>query len=136
MKKFIFWNITPLSTANVSRRFGGTHRLHLQGRKANQVNKQQQAERTPLMNIGPHHSARSLLCLLPASCEFLASLTLSTLQTEAIWFSETSSFTGLQGIISQNTELFKDIFINGVRFPAGARNVVAHPASYPTGARG
>jgi hypothetical protein len=43
MKKFIFWNITPLTKVNVSRRFGGTHRLHLQGRKASQENKQQEA---------------------------------------------------------------------------------------------
>jgi hypothetical protein len=33
MKSTIFWDITPCSPLNVDRRFGGTYRLHLQGRK-------------------------------------------------------------------------------------------------------
>jgi hypothetical protein len=33
MKSSIFWDITPCSPLSVNRRFGGTYRLHLQGRK-------------------------------------------------------------------------------------------------------
>jgi hypothetical protein len=33
LKSFIFWGATPCSTSKVNRRFGGTCRLHLQGRK-------------------------------------------------------------------------------------------------------
>jgi hypothetical protein len=33
MKSIIFWDITPCSAFKVNRRFGGTYRLHLQGRK-------------------------------------------------------------------------------------------------------
>jgi hypothetical protein len=32
MRSSIFWDITPCSPLKVNRRFGGTHRLHLQGR--------------------------------------------------------------------------------------------------------
>jgi hypothetical protein len=33
MKRSIFWDITPCSPLSVNRRFGGTYRFHLQGRK-------------------------------------------------------------------------------------------------------
>jgi hypothetical protein len=33
MKSTIFWDITPCSPLKVNRRFGGTHRLHLQSRR-------------------------------------------------------------------------------------------------------
>jgi hypothetical protein len=33
MKSTIFWDITPVSPLSVNRRFEGTYRLHLQGRK-------------------------------------------------------------------------------------------------------
>jgi hypothetical protein len=33
MKSTIFWDITPRSPLSVNRRFAGTYRLHLQGRK-------------------------------------------------------------------------------------------------------
>jgi hypothetical protein len=33
MKSTIFWNITPCSPLKVNRRYIGTYRLHLQGRK-------------------------------------------------------------------------------------------------------
>jgi hypothetical protein len=33
LKSTIFWDITPCSPLSVNRRFGGTYRLHLQGRK-------------------------------------------------------------------------------------------------------
>jgi hypothetical protein len=32
-KSIIFWDMTPCSPLNVNRRFGGTYRLHIQGRK-------------------------------------------------------------------------------------------------------
>jgi hypothetical protein len=33
MKSIIFWDMTPRSPLSFNRRFGGTYRLHLQGRK-------------------------------------------------------------------------------------------------------
>jgi hypothetical protein len=33
MKSTIFWDVTPCSLLSFNRRFGGTYRLHLQGRK-------------------------------------------------------------------------------------------------------
>jgi hypothetical protein len=33
MKSIIFWDTTPCSPLSANRRFGGTHRLHLQGRR-------------------------------------------------------------------------------------------------------
>jgi hypothetical protein len=33
MKSIIFWDMTPCSPLSFNRRFGGTHRLHLQGRR-------------------------------------------------------------------------------------------------------
>jgi hypothetical protein len=33
MKRTIFWDVTPCSPLSVNRRFGGTYRFHLQGRK-------------------------------------------------------------------------------------------------------
>jgi hypothetical protein len=33
MKSTVFWDITPCSPLSVSRRFGGTYRLHREGRK-------------------------------------------------------------------------------------------------------
>jgi hypothetical protein len=34
MKNSIFWDVTPCSPLKVSRRFGGTYHLHLQGQLA------------------------------------------------------------------------------------------------------
>jgi hypothetical protein len=33
MKTIIFWDVTPCSLLRCKRRFGGTYRLHLQGRR-------------------------------------------------------------------------------------------------------
>jgi hypothetical protein len=33
MKSIIFWGVTPCSLLRCNRRFGGTYRLHLQGRR-------------------------------------------------------------------------------------------------------
>jgi hypothetical protein len=43
MKITIFWDITLCSPLKVNRRFGGIHRLHLQGRKINQARSQRGA---------------------------------------------------------------------------------------------
>jgi hypothetical protein len=37
MKSSTFWYITPFSPLEVNRHFGGTFRLHLQGRRINQA---------------------------------------------------------------------------------------------------
>jgi hypothetical protein len=34
MKSIIFWDMTPCSLLRCNRRFGGTYRLHLQGRRS------------------------------------------------------------------------------------------------------
>jgi hypothetical protein len=48
MKRIIFWDITPCSLLSVNQCFGGTYRLHLQGRRnkfsKKQANKQVLAE--------------------------------------------------------------------------------------------
>jgi hypothetical protein len=41
MKSTIFWDITLCSPLNVNRRFGGTYRLHLQGRRISWARNQQ-----------------------------------------------------------------------------------------------
>jgi hypothetical protein len=43
MKSIIFWDITRCSPLEVSRRFGGTCRLHLQGRRISQARNQREA---------------------------------------------------------------------------------------------
>jgi hypothetical protein len=35
LKSIIFWDVTPCSLLRCNRRFGGTYRLHLQGRRKN-----------------------------------------------------------------------------------------------------
>jgi hypothetical protein len=42
MKSIIFWDMTPCSLLSSNLRFGGTYRLHLQGRR-NKFSKNQQA---------------------------------------------------------------------------------------------
>jgi hypothetical protein len=37
MKSIIFWDMTPCSLLSCARRFGGTYRLHLQGRRNRQA---------------------------------------------------------------------------------------------------
>jgi hypothetical protein len=65
MKSIIFWDMTPCSPLSFNQRFGGTHHLHLQGRR-NKFSK--------------HLFA----------CFFLAELISSTLKMEAISSFETS----------------------------------------------
>jgi outer membrane biogenesis lipoprotein LolB len=44
MKCIIFWDMMPCSLLSCNRRFGGTYRLHLQGRR-NHFSKNQQVSR-------------------------------------------------------------------------------------------
>jgi hypothetical protein len=43
MKSTIFWDITPRSPLSVNRRFGGTHHLHLHGRKISRARNQSES---------------------------------------------------------------------------------------------
>jgi hypothetical protein len=43
IKSTIFWDITPCSPLNVNRRFGGTYRLYLQGRRISQTRNQRES---------------------------------------------------------------------------------------------
>jgi hypothetical protein len=43
MKSTILWDITPCSSLRVKRRFGGTYRLHLQGRKISRRRNQRES---------------------------------------------------------------------------------------------
>jgi hypothetical protein len=43
MKSYIFWNINSCSPVKDNRRFGGTYRLHFQGRKVSQAISQEEA---------------------------------------------------------------------------------------------
>jgi hypothetical protein len=46
MKSIIFWNMTPCSPLSVNRRFGGTCRLNLQGRR-NKFSKKPASKQVP-----------------------------------------------------------------------------------------
>jgi hypothetical protein len=70
MKSIIFWDITPGSPLNVNSRFGGTYRLHLQGRR-NKFSKKL--------------AGGNLL-----ACWFFAELISSIVKMEAICSTETS----------------------------------------------
>jgi hypothetical protein len=68
LKSTIFWDITSCNPLRVIRRFGGTYRLHLQGRKISRARNQRERW-------------------------FLAQIIFSTLKMEATCFSETSADT-------------------------------------------
>jgi hypothetical protein len=76
----ILWDIKPCSLLKVNRRFGGTYRLHIQGQKI---------------------SGKQDLVF--------CSVYSSTLKMEAIYSSETSTFNGLHGLISQKIVLFLSV---------------------------
>jgi hypothetical protein len=48
MKNAVFWDVAPCRSCEINRRFGGTYRLHLQGRKirkrGSNVSRYQQTE--------------------------------------------------------------------------------------------
>jgi hypothetical protein len=76
LKSSIFWDVTPCSPFKVNRRFGGTCRLHLQGREISQAGEQLETRWQPE------------LCLQPA-----------------LKPKRRLTFNGLHGIISQEIEL-------------------------------
>jgi hypothetical protein len=86
MKSTISWDVMSCSLLNVNLRFGGTYRLHLQGRK----NK-----------FGKKPAFKQV------ASWFLAGLIFLTLKMEAVCSSETSVDNGLHGVISQKMALFK-----------------------------
>jgi hypothetical protein len=45
MKTTLFWDITPCSSFKFNRRFGGTYRLHLQGRRISRARNQHEGDR-------------------------------------------------------------------------------------------
>jgi hypothetical protein len=51
MKNFVFCDITLCSSVEVNRCFGGTYRLHLQGRKVSQESKQNEVRRILLHGV-------------------------------------------------------------------------------------
>jgi hypothetical protein len=54
MKSTIFWDTTPCSPLNVNRRFGGTYRLHLQGRKISSARNQRESRwQAELLSLPP-----------------------------------------------------------------------------------
>jgi hypothetical protein len=69
LKSIIFWDVTPCSLLSYNRRFGGTYRLHLPGRK-NNFSKQ--------------------VASLPPACMLVLAEIISTLKMEAISSSQTS----------------------------------------------
>jgi hypothetical protein len=78
MKSIIFWDMTPCSPLSCVRRFGGTYRLHLQGR----INR---------FSKPANKQAASTICHLLARW-FVEPIS-STLKMEAISSSETSDAT-------------------------------------------
>jgi hypothetical protein len=51
LKSSVPWDITPCNPLKVSRRLGGTYRLHLQGRRISQAGNQQKAVRALLVLV-------------------------------------------------------------------------------------
>jgi hypothetical protein len=51
MKSTIFWDITPCSPLSVNRRFGGTYRLHLQGRSEQETSVKGVNQRQLTLNV-------------------------------------------------------------------------------------
>jgi hypothetical protein len=54
MKSIIFWDMTPCSLLSCNRSFGGTFRLHLQGRR-NNFSKNEQANRWQVLATTRRH---------------------------------------------------------------------------------
>jgi hypothetical protein len=85
MKSSVFWDIMPCNPLEVNGHFGGTCHLHLQSWRVRQAG----------------------FCLLPASCWFLAWITLQPWRRKRhVRPKRRSTFNVLHGVISQKTELF------------------------------
>jgi hypothetical protein len=52
MKSTIFWDITPCSALKVIRRFGGSYRLRLQGRRISRARNQRESRWQPELLLG------------------------------------------------------------------------------------
>jgi hypothetical protein len=65
MKSSIFWDITPRSPLKVNRRFGGTYRLHLQGRRISQARNQREADNKHILFETSADFQRTSRCYIP-----------------------------------------------------------------------
>jgi hypothetical protein len=90
----MFWDMTPCSPVSVNRRFGGTYRLHLQGRR-NELSKKPTCKQ----------KKQQLACRLLA-CWFLSELISSTLKRRYVSPKRRLTLNGLHGVISQKMILF------------------------------
>jgi hypothetical protein len=52
IEEFIFWDITSCNPLKVNRRFGGTSRLHLRGRRISQARNQRESRWQPGFLLG------------------------------------------------------------------------------------
>jgi hypothetical protein len=68
LKRSVFWNITPCSLLKVNRRFGGTCRLHLQGRRISQARNQCEAELCLLLSCLAYSSSLKMCFRNVAKC--------------------------------------------------------------------
>jgi hypothetical protein len=57
MKSIIFWDITPCSPLKVGRRFGGTYRLHLRGRRVSRSRYQREIKGQAEANVCVVHES-------------------------------------------------------------------------------
>jgi hypothetical protein len=89
LKRTIFWDMTPCSLLKVNRRFGGTYRLHLQGRRIRRASNQRESRRQAEQGW------------------FLARLILRPWRwRQYVTPKRRLTFTGLHGVISQKIVLF------------------------------
>jgi hypothetical protein len=95
IKSTIFWDITPCSPLSVNRRFGGTYRFHLQGRK-NKLTKKRTTRRYIPENGTLHNHP----------CENLKSYSMNKIAI----LKHRLMFNGLHGVISQKVELLCTIY--------------------------
>jgi hypothetical protein len=63
IKIIIFWDITPCIPLNVDRRFGGTYRLHLQGR-SNEFSNKRASKQVALNGLDGVMSQKMILFLM------------------------------------------------------------------------
>jgi hypothetical protein len=73
MKSIIFWDMTPRSLLSFNRRFGGTYRLHLQGRRNRFSRTSKQA--------GGKHLAEIISATLKMEAKFSSETSVATQQT-------------------------------------------------------
>jgi hypothetical protein len=93
-EKFYFWNVTPCSPSNVSGRFGGICRVHLQDWTVKQARNQ-------------HEKGRAMVAIffIRISCWLTLKLWKWMLHVSQ---KRRLAFSGLHGVISHKTQLFID----------------------------